>query len=512
MIVVIVVGGLISGFLVYIFAPEAEGHGTDTVVRAFHRTGGYIRAVVVPIKIIASAITIGTGGSAGREGPTALFSSGIGSMYADLTKASKEKRELFVLLGMASGLSAVFKAPLGTAIFSIEVLYSENEFETKEIMFMLFGPLIAYTITGYIFGWQPIFHLSRDLEVTDIKVYLQIILLGIICGVFSIILPNFFYQTRDVFRKIPIKPHFKPAIGALFVGLIAIYYPQILGGGYGWIQEAIDGNIAIKLLLALAFVKIIAFSLTVGSGGSGGVFAPTLFVGAMIGSFIGLLTHNSSEIFAVIAMASVFGAAARTPLASIIMVVEMAGGYSILVPTIFAVFFAYMTHILLSKLLKVKYISLYEAQLINKNYSPIYQVEKLKNILFCYSNLLKIGVKTIKDTKLLMLLESGTPIDLPNGKKIFFGKFTKNAPLKAKENGEKMYNNIRVLYIFRDGQWLHPLEINRLKKGDEILIYGSKSAVDDAKKEFIPISYTFSKLKTQHKKIEQDLEQKIPIK
>ncbi len=511
LIAVIVIGGLISGILVYTFAPEAEGHGTDTVVRAFHRSGGYLRPIVTPIKIIASAITIGTGGSAGREGPTALFSSGIGSIYATFRKVNTKKRELFVLLGMASGLSAVFKAPMGTAIFSIEVLYSDTEFETQELMFILFGPLIAYTITGYLFGWQPIFAIPKNLEVTKIITFLEIILLGIASGIISVFLPNIFYGTRDIFRKIPIKPHFKPAIGAFFVGLIAIYFPQVLGGGYGWIQEAINGSIMAKLLLILIFAKIFAFSFTVGSGGSGGVFAPTLFIGSMLGGAFAYYFKEPSAIFAVIAMAAVFGAAARTPLAAIVIVIEMAGGYSLLVPTILAVFFSHMVHVLISEKLNLKYTSLYEAQLTNKNYSPIYQIKKLKSILLCYIDLLKITPEKIKDEKMLALLESGTPINLPNGKDIYFGQFNNNAKLK-KEDNKKEYKNIRILYLFRNGKWYHPSEIETINKNDEILIYGSKIEVNNVKTEFTPISYTFSKLKKQHKKLEEDVNKIIPVK
>ncbi len=508
---VIVVGGLVSGFLVYTFAPEAEGHGTDTVVRAFHRTGGYLRPIVTPIKLLASAITIGTGGSAGREGPTALFSSGIGSMYASIRKVTTEKRELFVLLGMASGLSAVFKAPMGTAIFSIEVLYSDTEFETQELMFVLFGPLIAYTITGYLFGWQPIFTIPKNLEVTHIITFVEIILLGVASGLVSSFLPTVFYRTRDLFRKLPIKPHFKPALGALFVGLMAIYFPQVLGGGYGWIQEAISGSMMAKLLIILLFAKIFAFSFTVGSGGSGGVFAPTLFIGSMLGGAFASYFHQPSAIFVVIAMAAVFGAAARTPLAAIVIVIEMAGGYSLLVPTILAVFFSHMTHMLLSEKLNLKYTSLYEAQLINKNYSPIYQIKKLRNILFCYGDLLKLSPKMIKNEKMLSLLESGVPIKLPNRKNLFFGEFKKNVKLEE-EGSVKQYKNIRILYVFRNGMWYHPTEIHSIRKSDEILIYGSKTAVADAKKDFIPISYTFSKLKVQHEKLEEDVDETIPIK
>ncbi len=500
-IVVITIGGLISGFIVYTFAPEAEGHGTDAVIRAFHRTGGYLRPIVVPVKIITSAITIGTGGAAGREGPTALFSAGIGSIYANWRKASVQRRQTFVILGMAAGLSAVFKAPLGTAIFALEVLYIKSELDTKQLMFVIFGSLVAYTLTGFLFGWQPLFDIPANLSVTEIDTFLLIIIFGIISGAFSILVPNVFYYTRDFFRKIPIKPHFKPAIGAFLVGIIAIWYPEVLGGGYGWIQAALDAELTLKLMLILIFLKLIAFSLTVGSGGSGGVFAPTLFVGAMLGGTFAYLTHQNITVFALLGMASVFSAAARTPLAGVIMVVEMSNGYSLLVPAILAVFFAFFIHLLIVNVCKVKYITLYEAQLIDKNYSPIGQIEKLKDILLCYIDLLKLSPKQIKDYKILSLLESGTPIKLPTKEYLFFGEIMENLKLREFDNA-KYIKNVRVLYVFRKGEWLHPKEIQEIYKGDEVLVLGSKEDIQEIEKIFVPVSEVFSKLKAQELAIE----------
>ncbi|WP_457562849.1 chloride channel protein [Caminibacter pacificus] len=500
LLVVITIGGLLSGLLVYIFAPEAEGHGTDTVIRAFHRNGGYLRPIVVPIKILASAITIGTGGAAGREGPTALFSAGIGSMYANFRKVGIKKRQVFVLIGMASGLSAVFKAPLGTSIFAIEVLYTNNEFETRELIYILFGPFIAYTITGFLFGWQPIFSVP-DIEVTQISTYFKIAFLGVVSGIIGFILPNTFYGVRDLFRKIPILPHFKPALGAFVVGLIAIYFPQVLGGGYGFIQESINGNLVGVILLSLLIAKILAFSFTVGSGGSGGVFAPSLYIGAMLGAFMAYVFKESSAVFAVIGMAAVFGAAARTPLSTIVMVAEMTGGYSLLAPATLGVLSAFFVHDILIKTLKPKYVSLYEAQLLSKDYSPIYQVEKIREILTCHSKMLNLEKAVLDREDLLDLLERGEEVEIGGGKYIFFGTFTKKVKLQEGEYFKK-YKNVDVIYVFRNGKWLPGFVVNSILEGDEVLLVGSKDAIDRIKDEFVPISQTFSKLRVQHEEIE----------
>lgn len=150
-------GGLISGVLVFSLAPEAEGHGTDTAVDAFHRKAGEIRARVPPLKLIASAITIGSGGSAGREGPTALVSAGFGSLYAKAGKRTDRERRLLMLVGMAAGLSAMFRSPIGTGLFAIEVLYSEMEFEAAGLVYTMLGAVVAYAVNGFFSGWKPLF-------------------------------------------------------------------------------------------------------------------------------------------------------------------------------------------------------------------------------------------------------------------------------------------------------------------------------------------------------------------
>lgn len=199
---VIVIGGIISGALVYGFAPEAEGHGTDTAVKAFHKKGGKIRTRVAPIKILASAITIGTGGSAGREGPTALFSAGFGSIYAGLTHRSDKDKRLLVLIGMGAGLSAIFRSPIGTAIFAVEVLYSDMEFESEALVYTMIGSVIAYAINAVFVGWKPLFEIPGSLRVTNISSYLYYVILGLSSGVIGAVIPSIFYKTRDFFHSI----------------------------------------------------------------------------------------------------------------------------------------------------------------------------------------------------------------------------------------------------------------------------------------------------------------------
>lgn len=279
-------GGLLSGLLVYTLAPAAEGHGTDAAVNAFHNLRGEIRTRVPFVKMIASAITIGCGGSAGHEGPTALIGAGIGSWYGRRRGRSEEETRL-LLVGMATGLSAIFRSAIGTSIFAIEVFYSDMEFESGALIFTLLGSVVAYAVNGLFVGFQPLFQVPSELTAPSVAGHGWYIVLGAVSGVFAVILPMALYTVRDWFHQIPCWPHFKPAIAGLVVGLVDLVLPQLLGGGYGWIQTAINGRLSTTLLLVFAFGKILTFALTIGAGGSGGVFAPSLFTGAMLGEFLG---------------------------------------------------------------------------------------------------------------------------------------------------------------------------------------------------------------------------------
>lgn len=359
--VVTTLGGLLAGLLVFSLAPEAEGHGTDSAVKAFHRAGGFLRGRVPPLKMVASAITIGSGGVAGREGPTALIAAGIGSVYATWQHRPDDERRLLILIGMAAGLSAIFRTPIGAAIFAIEVLYSAMEFEAGALLYALLASVVAYTLTGMIDGWEALFMIPANLSVEHAYEYLEYAVLGVMGGAVAAVLPTVFYGVRDLFHRIPLPPHVKPALGGLGVGLIALELPEIIGGGYGWLQRAINGDMTLDLLISLLVIKIFAMSLTVSSGGSGGVFAPTLFIGGMLGGVLADLFGQDPAAFVVVGMAAVFSGAGRVPLATMFMVTEMTGGYHLLAPTALVVTLSYIIQITLVS--RLRYTSLYEAQI-----------------------------------------------------------------------------------------------------------------------------------------------------
>jgi CIC family chloride channel protein len=442
--IVTTLGGLITGILVFTFAPEAEGHGTDTVVAAFHRSAGRIRNRVAPLKMIASAITIGSGGSAGREGPTALIAAGFGSIYGAVFKRTDEDRRFLLVVGMAAGLSAVFRSPIGTAVFAIEVLYGGMEFEGNLLIYTMLASVIAYAVNGAVVGLHPMFNVPASLREPGDRAYGWYALLGVACGIVAVVLPIVFYRMRDGFRRLPIPTWIKPAVGGLLVGLLALHWPQLLGGGYSWMQLAINGELVLKVTLALALLKILALSFTVSSGGSGGVFAPSMYVGCMVGASLGLLLHLPPTAFAVVGMAALFGAAARVPFATLLMVVEMTGGYQLLVPAGLAVMIAYLVQVLMSTPFRHK--SMYEAQVHSRAQSAAHYVEDMRNALDVIGKGHVKAQPGMGKLDLFALLQTGVGVEVGDGKEL-------TAALVAPGSMIDGMAVEKVMHSYADGKW-----------------------------------------------------------
>jgi CIC family chloride channel protein len=480
-------GGLIAGILVYSLAPEAEGHGTDTAVKAYHHSGGFIRARVPPLKMLASAITIGSGGSAGREGPIALVSAGVGSVYATLTKRSDEDRRALLLIGMASGLSAIFRSPIGTAFFAVEVLYSGMEFDTWVLLYTMLSSIVAYTINGVFVGWHPLFNVPANIAAPGFFEYLWYAALGVIAGLVGVLLPEIFYRVRDMFQALPIPPHIKPAIGGLGVGLLAIVLPQILGGGYGWIQEAIDGKLVWSLMAILVFAKIIALALTISSGGSGGVFAPGLFIGAMLGGALAKIFHQPDAAFVIVGMAAVFAGAARVPIATLLMVTEMTGGYQLLVPAALAIMVSYLVQKQFSD--RLRYPSLYEGQVEGRPDSPAHQIEHIETAIRLLAKH-KINIpETISHLDLRTILDTGIPIDLPENRRLLIGIIKKGSNYIGKQTEvcfpPEKDNEIDLVAVFRGEKLLFPGSKLRIRADDRLLLIASSETWEQQKRHFI---------------------------
>lgn len=482
--VVTTIGGLLSGAIVYGFAPEAEGHGTDTVVKAVHWTGSVIRPRVAPLKMIASAITIGSGGSAGREGPTALITAGFASMYAGWFRRPEPERRVMVLMGMAAGLSAIFRSPIGTAIFAVEVPYNGTDFEGDALIYCMLASIVAYAANGWFAGWKPLFQAPVGLSQTRLADYPWYIALGVAAGIVATVLPEVFYRMRDGFAALRVPIWTKPAIGGLAVGLIALRLPEVLGGGYGWIQQAINGEMALRLLLVLMIAKIIALSLTVSSGGSGGVFAPSLFVGAMLGASFSRVFPHGPQGLVIAGMAAVFGAAGRVPIATLLLVAEMTGGYQLLVPAGLAVMLSYLIQFNLSPFFR--YGSLYEAQVAGRYDSPAHRAENIRVAL----QLLEKGgaalPQEVSQLHLAALMQSGIALDLTDGSRFVVGSLKPDSPWTGKTIGSRKLSGslgeaslaqARIVAVLRGKSVMLNRPGTILQPGDRLFVIAPQRAV-----------------------------------
>jgi H+/Cl- antiporter ClcA len=342
---VVGLGGLISGILVFRFAPEAEGHGTDAAITAIHHNPRGIAWKVPLVKLLASAATIGSGGSAGREGPTAQISAGFGSLLARRLNLSPQDARIAVAVGIGSGIGAIFRAPLGGAVLGTEILY-RDDLEPEALLPSLVASIVGFSIFGAVEGFEPIFGTLAAAHFDHPVQLVYYALLGLFAGIFGRLYARTFYSTARFSARLPGSPMIKPAVAGVAVGLIGLVFPAALGTGYGWLQRGMtDGlpNVALVVVLLLPFVKILATSLSIGSGGSGGIFGP----GMVIGGFVGLGLWRTLEGFApglppapqgfmVVGMIACFGSIAHAPLALMLMVAEMTGSLALLPPAMIA--------------------------------------------------------------------------------------------------------------------------------------------------------------------------------
>ncbi len=341
-------GGIVSGWLVYTFAPEAEGHGTDAAIEAYHAKGGFIRSRVPFIKTLASAITLTTGGSGGREGPIAQIGAGFGSFLATKMKLSDRERRIMMAAGVGAGVGSIFRAPLAGALFAAEVLYRDPEFESDVIIPAGISSVVAYCVFCLVFGWGSLFD-SPDFvfrNPLELGPYTVLAFVLVVTGVFYV---KAFYGIAGVFHRLKIPNHIKPAIGGLITGIIGFFLPYTLAFGYGFAQKAIFNELSIQVLFALAMGKILTTSFSIGSGGSGGVFGPSIVIGGAMGGVVGQLFHlvmpsvvTHPGAFVIVGMAGFFTAVSNTPISTIIFVSEMTNSYHLLLPSLLVCSLCYL--------------------------------------------------------------------------------------------------------------------------------------------------------------------------
>ncbi|MFH1975395.1 MAG: chloride channel protein [Pseudomonadota bacterium] len=330
------VGGLIIGPMVYFFAREAKGHGVPEVMESVAMRGGVIRKRIVAIKTLVSAICIATGGSVGREGPIVQIGSAIGSFVGQAINTSPDRMRTLVGCGAAAGIAATFNAPIAGTMFTLEIIL--GEFGVATFSPIVISSVMATVISRYFLGDYPAFVVPTYQLVSVLEFPLYLIL-GLACAFIGFLFVKALYFTEDLFDDFKFPEYLKAVVGGLMLGCMGLAFPHILGVGYGSIDLALVQKLSWWLMLMLILVKILATSITIGSGGSGGIFAPSLFLGAMTGGAFGLMVHSlfptitaSPGAYAIVGMAAVVSATTHGSLTAILMLFEMTGEYRIILP------------------------------------------------------------------------------------------------------------------------------------------------------------------------------------
>lgn len=335
-----ILGGLVVGPLIHFLAPEAKGHGVPEVMTAMETRGGRIRPVVMVVKAVGSALTIGSGGSAGREGPIIQIGAAVGSTLGQVLKISRPRLLALVGAGAAGGIAATFNAPIAGVMFTLEVLV--GEFGVASVSGLVFASVSASVVSRLFLGDYPAFQVPPYSLVSNWELFMYLGL-GVAAAFAALLFMRVLYLSEDVFQKWRIPGWAKPPIAGVGIGLIGYFLPQVFGTGFPAMESVLRGEFGFWLLASLVFARIIATSLTLGSGFSGGVFAPALFIGAMLGGAYGKIMHGlfpfitaTSGAYATVGMAAVFAAAARAPVTAIVILFEMTLDYKIMLPLMFA--------------------------------------------------------------------------------------------------------------------------------------------------------------------------------
>ncbi len=337
-----VIGGLIYGPLVSRFAPEARGHGVPEVMLAVAELGGRIRPQVPTVKALASALCIGSGGSVGREGPIVQIGSALGSLVGQLARAPERRLRLLVACGAAGGISATFNAPIAGVFFALEVIL--RDFETQSFGVVVISSVTAAAVSRAVFGSETFLHLPTFTLISPVELGLYAAL-GVLAGVVGVVFIRVLYGAEALADRLWRGPAWaRPAAGGLLLGLLLLALPQMYGVGYPVLSRAVEGHYVIAFVLVLLAGKIVATSLTIAIGGSGGVFAPGLFMGAMLGSAFGQTAHSflpgvtaPPGAYALVGMGAVFAGAARAPITAVIIIFELTNDYSIILPLMLAI-------------------------------------------------------------------------------------------------------------------------------------------------------------------------------
>ncbi|MFH1485096.1 MAG: chloride channel protein [Chloroflexota bacterium] len=334
-------GGLLVGPLIYFLAREAKGIGVPDVLEAVALKGGRIRSRVAVVKLLATTLCIGSGGSGGSVGPIVQIGASIGSAIGQRLKLPDEQVITLLACGAAGGISAIFNAPIGGAIFALEVIL--GRVVTPRFAHILVSSVVADYLAHLLIGRERVFSIPEFGIVSPWEIGFYVVL-GILAAFAALAFIYLLYRCQELFSTAKLPDYLKPALGGLAVGLLGLYSGDLFGVGFESVEKALWGQMALGTLLVLGVLKILATSVTIGSGGSGGIFAPCLFIGAMLGGAMGNIVHGLFPTFTgpagaygLVGMAAVFAAAARAPFSAMLILFEMTGDYDIVLPLITAV-------------------------------------------------------------------------------------------------------------------------------------------------------------------------------
>jgi chloride channel protein, CIC family len=321
-----------------LFPGEINGYSFTKFLRKVNLEGGYIKARTIVLKIVSTALTIGTGNSAGVEGPIAAIGGAAGSQVGQFFRVSGSRMKVYIAAGAAGGIAGMFNAPIAGIFFASEIVLL-GTFEISSFAALVIASALSTVVTRAYYGATPAFPIPHYEMVNPFVEMPLYSLMAIMVGLIAVFHIKVFYYIRDKYEILPIHPQIKPITGAFLIGCIAIFYPQIMGDGYNFLETVLNGEGAILLLLALIFLKILATAITLGSGGAGGVFAPALFIGAMIGGCFGhivnvLLPKYTADpgAYATVGIGAFLAASTHAPMTAIFLLFEMTGNYRIIVP------------------------------------------------------------------------------------------------------------------------------------------------------------------------------------
>ena len=331
-------GGLLVGLISHYLIKTK--YGVEGLIETVTLRGARIKLWDAFLEVFASIITISSGGALGKEAPGVLAGAGTGALVGRILKSPERQLQTLLGCGAAGGIAAAFNAPLAGVVFVVEVIY--GELETRTFIPIVISSVFATLVSSTVFGIKPI-QISSYQLVSPYKELGLYLVLGLLAGLVSTILIRTLYYTKDLFSGIPLHPVFKPALGGLAVGVIGLFYPRVLGMGYDVIMDALNNQFTFKILLILLFLKILAFSLSLGSGGSGGTIVPSLFTGAMLGGAFGTAANMffpgmtaEPGAYVMVGMGAVFAGTARAPLTAILILFEITRDYSLILPLMFA--------------------------------------------------------------------------------------------------------------------------------------------------------------------------------